>query len=110
MEKKELRKVMDDGSAFDSSKIQELPDEMLDKVTGGVWDYADTRYVDGWDEAFASGVEVVWREDGIIDHIARVEAYYEIGGIATYFDLYCYLEGFRAYNVPANEVLLDFVN
>lgn len=108
-EKKTIKKLAEDGSEFKGSEPVELTDEQLEFINGGVWDYADTRIIDGWDEAFADGVEVVWRENGI-DHIARVEAYYEINNVATYFDLYCYLEGFRAYNVPANEVLLNFVN
>lgn len=107
---KRMKKVMDDGNAIENEKIVELTDEQLEAVQGGTWDFASKYdYNSQWGDAFAMGVQVVWREPGVGDHWCTVTGYEYIGSTITYFNLSCPSEGFTATNVPAGEVLIDFV-
>ena len=90
----------------------ELSDEQLANVEGGVWDFASNRlYDDSWEEVLLDqGTLVVWRENGVLDHWAKVTGYeYDGNGKPLYFDLDLVNEPYIVTNVPANEVLMDFV-
>jgi len=108
---KEFKIEMKDGSKFEDAKRVELTDEQLETISGGRWDYAsEYDKIGQWDEMFSAGMQVVWRENGCIDHWCTVLAYDYVGDRIVSFDLDCDAEGFYAYGVPANEVLMDFVD
>ena len=109
---KEMLKKMKDGSPVVDEKKVELTEEQLANVEGGVWDFASNRlYDDSWEEVLLDqGTLVVWRENGVLDHWARVTGYeYDGNGKPLYFDLDLVNEPYLVTNVPANEVLMDFV-
>ncbi|MDO4188534.1 MAG: hypothetical protein Q4D29_06040 [Lachnospiraceae bacterium] len=109
---KEMIKTMKDGSPFDDTKRVELSDEQLADIEGGVWDYASNRKTDDtWFKTLLiDGTLVVWRENGVLDHWAKVTAYEEdSNGKPLYFDLDLVNEPYVVKSVPANQVLLDFV-
>lgn len=109
---KEMIKKMKDGSPVVEAKRVELSDEQLANVEGGVWDFASNRlYDDSWEEVlFVDETLVVWRENGVLDHWAKVTRFELDGnGKPVYFDLDLVYEPYIVTNVPANEVLMDFV-
>lgn len=106
---KEFKIEMKDGSKYEEAKRVELTDEQLEAISGGTWDYASNYdKCDQWDDMFNSGAEVVWRENGCIDHWCQVLGYDYVGDRIVTFDLDCVSEGFYVYGVPAEEVLMDF--
>jgi len=94
-------------SKFGDLKV-ELTDEQLKGVQGGFWNYASQVPTSpNWDRAFNSGVWVVWRQLGTIDHWCHVRYYVYSGNTYVSFDLECPSEGVVFYGVPANEVLFN---
>lgn len=108
---KGIIKKMKDGSEYNDSKRVELTEEQLSKIQGGSWDYVSNNVrSDQWDSCFSSGVYVVWRELGCIDHWCTVLGYEYVGDRITYFTLDCPSEGVVFYNIPASEVLMEYVD
>lgn len=105
----ELRREMKDGSTFDPTKKVELPDEALEKIQGGMWQYSDAvDYNPAWDNVLFSGVQVVWRENGVLDHWATVKSFTTVENKVTSFDLDLVYENYYVYGVPAHEVMIQF--
>lgn len=109
---KEMIKKMKDGYSAADAKMVELSDEQLANVEGGVWDFASNRlYDESWEEVLLDqGTLVVWRENGVLDHWARVTGFeYDGNGVPLYFDLDLVNEPYYVTNAPASEILMDFV-
>ena len=105
---KEIRREMKDGSEYVNTVKEELTDEQLEAITGGEWNWS-TAYScnDSWGALF-DGRYVVWREPGVGDHWGKVVAYRYCDNVATDFDID--FGTYVVYNIPANQVLIEFAN
>ena len=105
----EIKKEKLESKVTDLSQF-EIPEDVLDAVSGGAWYMASSVATSpAWDNAFNNGAWVVWREPGCGDHWCQVNGYVYSGNSYISFDLSCPSEGFTATGVPAEQVLFDCI-